>query len=478
MVATAATSTSLADRRTKILCTLGPASSDEATIGALIDAGADAVRLNFSHGQAQQHGERVAIVRRLAARRGRPIAVLQDLQGPKLRLGRLPGGRITVRAGDELTVTAAAESVRSDELPCNYEPLAREVQPEQRILLDDGRVVLRVRDSVAGRVRCAVEVGGELSDHKGVNLPGVALSIPALTEKDRRDLVLGRQLGVDYVALSFVRSADDLRQARRLVGELPLIAKIEKPEALQAIDAVLELADGIMVARGDLGVEVGPERVPMLQKSLIQQANAAGRLVITATEMLESMRYNPRPTRAEASDVANAVLDGTDAVMLSGETAAGAFPVAAVAAMHAIIRETEASPLYRERVVPPPALLGHRNTTSALARACVAAADTIGCATILCYTASGAVALLTSEYRPRARLVAASEELITCRRLALHWGVVPLHLSSPPRTSDETFAALCHAARAAGLVARGETVVVAAGSRPEGPSDLIKILEV
>ncbi|MBK6847971.1 MAG: pyruvate kinase [Proteobacteria bacterium] len=467
-----------ADRRTKIVCTLGPASTDEATLGALLDAGADAVRINFSHGDAGQHGARVAAVRRLGLQRGRQLAVLQDLQGPKLRLGSLPGGRVVVRVGDELTVVAAARSTRGDELPCDYEPLAREVRPGDRVLLDDGRVVLRVRDSAAKRVRCVVEVGGELSDHKGVNLPGVALSLPTLTAKDRRDIVVGRQLGVDYVALSFVRSADDLRQARRLIGDVPLIAKIETTEALQAIDALLEAADGIMVARGDLGVEVGPERVPMLQKSLIQRANAAGKLVITATEMLESMRQNPRPTRAEASDVANALLDGTDAVMLSGETASGAFPVAAVRAMDAIIRETETSPLYRERVVAPPAVLGQRDTTSAVARACVAAAETLGCSTILCYTESGAVALLTSEYRPRARLVAASEHATICRQLALHWGVVPLRLPHTPRSSDEAFGEVCRAALAAGLIASGELVVFAAGSRPEGPSDLIKILRV
>ncbi|MBK8479649.1 MAG: pyruvate kinase [Proteobacteria bacterium] len=471
-------STRPADQRTKILCTLGPASSDEGTIGALLDAGADAFRLNFSHGDAVQHGERVATVRRLAAERGRQVAVLQDLQGPKLRLGHLPGGRVVVQTGDALTMIAAAQSTRADELPCSYQPLAREVHPGDRILLDDGRVVLRVTASAQDRVRCVVEIGGELSDHKGLNLPGVALSVPSLTVKDRRDIVLGRQLGVDYVALSFVRKADDLREARQLIGDVPLVAKIETAEALVDIDAIVEAADGIMVARGDLGVEIGPERVPMAQKALIERANAAGRLVITATEMLESMRHNARPTRAEASDVANALLDGTDAVMLSGETAAGAYPVAAVRAMNAIIRETEASPLYRQRVVAPPEALGQRDSTSAVARACVAAAATLGCATILCYTESGAVALLTSEYRPGAQLVAASEHATICRRLALRWGVVPLLLASTPRSADQAFAEVCRAAVTAGLVNAGELVVFAAGSRPDGPSDLIKLLRV
>jgi pyruvate kinase len=350
-------------RKTKIVCTLGPTSSTPEMIEALINAGMNTARLNFSHGDHETHRRVYATVREISTRMGQPVAVLQDLQGPKIRVGKLPGGSIELSPDSEVAIVHAESSDDGALIPCSYPHIAKDVVAKDRILLDDGRLRLEVIDAKDGKVRCAVKVGGELSDKKGINLPGVNLSTPAVTEKDRQDIVLGKELGVDYVALSFVRSADDVKLARSLIAAgTPLLAKIEKPEALDCIEEIIELTDGIMVARGDLGVEMGPERVPLLQKELIEKANQRCKLVITATEMLDSMRFMPRPTRAEASDVANAVLDGSDAVMLSGETAKGEYPVRSVETMGHIINEIERSA--RFRLQPSVASLQIKETTT------------------------------------------------------------------------------------------------------------------
>src|SRR4051812_19432782 len=327
-------------RRTKIVATLGPATSTAERIEALIHAGVDVVRLNFSHGTHAEHAAVFQMVRERAARLGRAVAIMQDLQGPKIRVGALVnGGPLWLADGQEIAITTEPGMVGHDGLiSTTYDHLPYDVRPGDRILLDDGLLELRVLGSDPPLVRAQVVHGGPLGEHKGINLPGVAVSAPALTEKDAADLAFGLALGVDYVALSFVRRPEDVMRARELMhshhhAPVPIIVKLEKPEAIRELDAIVRAADGVMVARGDLAVEMSAEEVPPLQKRIIHKANAAGKPVITATQMLQSMTTNPRPTRAEASDVANAVLDGSDAVMLSGETAVGQYPVETVQAM-------------------------------------------------------------------------------------------------------------------------------------------------
>ena len=342
-------------RRCKILCTLGPASASADAIGSLIDAGMNAARLNFSHGEHPVHAATYARVRAEASRRGRPVAILADLQGPKIRVGKIPEPGFELAEGETLVLAAGTDEVAARDggralVPTPFAPLAREVSPGETILLNDGAIELEVTAVEGAHVVTRVICGGLLSSNKGINLPGTSLSVPALTDKDRVDLAFALELGVDLVALSFVRQPSDVLGAREIMDRqgrrCPIIAKIEKPQAIEHLDGIVEAADGIMVARGDLGVEMGPESVPILQKRVIERANASGKLVITATQMLESMITHPRPTRAEASDVANAVLDGSDALMLSGETAVGNHPSRVVQTMDRIIRSTEEAPRY------------------------------------------------------------------------------------------------------------------------------------
>ena len=459
-------------RRAKIVCTLGPATDEREAILSLLDAGMNVARQNFSHGTHDDHRRIFANVRAAAEERGVPVAVLQDLSGPKIRAGLMQGGKVELVAGEELTITTRQVEGTAELFSCSYEALPKDVEPKDRVLLSDGRLELEVLATSGDEVRCKVIVGGELGSRKGINLPGVKLSTPALTEKDRRDLALGVELGVDYVALSFVRSPEDVAQAKELAGEIPVIAKIEKPEAVACFPEILAVADGIMVARGDLGVEMGPERVPLIQKQLIEQTNRERKVVITATEMLDSMRERPRPTRAEASDVANAILDGTDAVMLSGETASGKYPRQAVETMDRIIREIESSARFQN--LPEPDVGNIRNSTSAVSRAAVVAAEELGSQKILCYTESGRTATLISEYRPQAQVLAVTSTAAVYRRLALHWGVAPLLVSETPST-DKTIMRMVEAAAAQNLVLPGEVVVITMGTRFLGASDLMKV---
>ncbi|HZH76312.1 MAG TPA: pyruvate kinase, partial [Archangium sp.] len=312
-------------RKAKIICTLGPSSDSAEVIEELIRAGMNVARLNFSHGTHEQHRRRVNLIRRAAKKLGVPVAILQDIQGPKIRLGKFESGCLEVKTGQRVVVTTRAVLGQGDIIPTPIKSLPKDVAKGHPILLDDGRVRLRVEKVQGQDVTCLVELGGLLKDHKGLNLPGALVSVPTVTKKDEEDLAFGQEVGVDYVALSFVRSAQDIRNARKLVAQrnTPLIAKIEKPQAVDDLEAIAREADGIMVARGDLGVEMPLEKLPAIQKHMVRTVNAMGGLVIVATEMLESMVNNARPTRAEVSDVANAILDGADAVMLSGETAAG-----------------------------------------------------------------------------------------------------------------------------------------------------------
>jgi len=416
-------------RRTKIVATIGPASRSPRMIEHLIRAGLDVARLNFSHSTHAEHAGSISILRETANRLHKPIAILSDLQGPKIRTGPLAGGMpVTLRAGQRFVITTARVLGDSTRVSTTFTPLPREVHKGDRILLADGLIELRVEGVRGGEVVCEVMNGGELGEHKGINLPGVRLRVSAITPKDRADLAFALAHGANYVAVSFVRRAEDVLQAkaaiRRAGKDTPVIAKLEKPEAIENLDAILRVADGVMVARGDLGVEMNLERVPVVQKEIIARAREFRRPVITATQMLESMTQNPRPTRAEASDVANAIFDGTDAVMLSAETAAGRYPVESVAMMARIIEEAEASIRDFPRTMPQEQL----KVAETVAELVCHASRELHMKLIAVFTHSGFTARLVSRYRPQAPIIAFSPEAETRRRLALIWGVVPKNI--------------------------------------------------
>jgi pyruvate kinase len=466
-------------RRAKIVCTLGPATSSPQRIGDLMDAGMDVARLNFSHGDHGSHGRLIGAVRAEAEKRDRPVAILLDLQGPKIRVARFAEGEVELRAGDEFVITTDATVVGDrTRVATSYAGLADDVRPGDSILLDDGLLSLAVQ-SVEGReVRTVVVTGGVLKDNKGINLPNVGVSAPALTDKDRADIAFGLRMGVDYLALSFVRSPEDMVHAKNLAStddvRVPVIAKIEKPQALERLDEIIEVSDGIMVARGDLGVEMGPEKVPLIQKELIKKTNDQAKVVITATQMLESMIRNQRPTRAEASDVANAVLDGTDALMLSGETAVGRYPIEAVRTMDRIIREIEASARFRTGLEPP--YLDLPVSANAIAHAAVIAARQMHLRLVVVVSESGGAARLMSEYRPEARIIALTSNESTYRQLALYWGVTPI-LMAPSATTEELIGRIELMVRERELAESGEHVVITAGV-PVGAGETTNMLKI
>jgi pyruvate kinase len=426
-------------RRTKIVCTLGPASNTVERIRALVDAGMDCARLNFSHGDHKDHAFVARTLREVAARAGRPLSILADLSGPKMRIGRFPGGPIELVPGAPFILTTRDVPGTQEIVSVTYKPLPRDVRPGEPILLDDGLLQLRVSKVVDEDVHTLVEIGGMLSNNKGLNMPGSALSAPALTAKDRVDAAFAvNELHVDYLALSFVRTVNDVREAQALANGIPVIAKIEMPEAIINLDAILDAAEGAMVARGDLGVELGSEKVPVVQKRIIREVNRRGKLVITATQMLDSMMRNPRPTRAEAADVANAVLDGTDAVMLSGETASGAYPVEAVRMMDAIVRDVENAKLIDPSSnIMTPKLTETWDFSSAAARAAALLSFTLPLKAIVILTRDGRTADLVSEYRPAAPIIAITPQVSAANRLALAWGVTP-RLGLPAEDLEET----------------------------------------
>ncbi|NTW67286.1 MAG: pyruvate kinase [Nitrospirae bacterium] len=421
-------------KRTKIIATIGPASSSPAVIAKLIHAGMDAARLNFSHGERKDHIARIRLIRQASISAGKPIAIIQDLQGPKLRVGNMQNDGVALKRGALVTLTAKKAMGTSSLISITYPRLAKDLRPGDTVLFDDGRLELRVvRRSVSG-LQCKVIRGGTLKSHKGVNLPGANLTLPSLSPKDRQDLLFGIGRGVDYIALSFVRSASDIEATRSFIrkagADIPIIAKIEKPEAIRNLEEIIQAADGIMVARGDLGVEMSPEQVPLLQKLIIRACNDAEKPVITATQMLESMIENPQPTRAEASDVANAILDGTDCVMLSGETAVGKHPVQAIAVMARIAEQAETS----LDPVPPDKHIGGLDESVAHA-ACRAAAEQHARA-IVTFTQSGSTALLVSKHRPAAGIIAPTPFERVARKVSLYWGVIPVILKTKKTTDD------------------------------------------
>jgi pyruvate kinase len=443
-------------RRTKIVCTLGPATTDPETIFELAVAGMDVARLNFSHGSHDEHLDRLTAVRVAQDRLGRPIAVLADLCGPKIRVEGLREP-LRVAAGDALVLTEP-QRAQPGELGVTFAALlARVVAPGEEVLIDDGRIRARAEGSDGPRLICRVEVGGTVGPSKGVNLPSSALPIPALTEKDRADLQFALTVGADYVALSFVRTADEVRELRSLIdaagSSARIIAKIEKAEALVNLDAIIEAADAVMVARGDLGVEIGVSQVPLAQKRIIKRARDAGRAVITATQMLESMIHESEPTRAEVSDVANAILDGTSAVMLSAETAAGDFPLRAVAQMDAIARSVEPSLAYERRVT------AGADVAEILTHGACDLADDVGAPVIVVPTETGATARLVSRFRPQGPIVAAAKSVCVLQQLALEWAVVPLLVDESP-SLDASWANIIGRVLEHGLAQPGETIVL------------------
>jgi pyruvate kinase len=456
-------------RRTKIVATVGPASRSPQMLERLIEAGVNVFRLNFSHGTHDEHLTVVKAVREIAARLRKPIALLQDLSGPKIRTGMVKGDVVQLVKGARIAITTDTSVEGTAELiSTTYAALARDVKAGDQILLDDGNLELRVLGASGSRVECEVVDGGPLKSHKGINLPGVALSTPAITDKDRDDLAFGIGAGVDYVAMSFVRRAADVLEAKALITKLgaqtPVVAKIEKPQALDDLAAILEATDGVMVARGDLGVELGTEDVPIAQKRIIAMANAAGKVVITATQMLESMIENPRPTRAEASDVANAILDGTDAVMLSGESAVGKFPVETVATMARIADFTEEHGLggIRTRAAEPRGDGAGTPITRSLTRVAASVAEELGCKLILAFTESGLTAKLVAGHRPQVPVVAVTHDERVYRQLALWWGVVPTLVASTENT-DALLAAGEGLLKARGLAKAGDTILMLSG---------------
>ncbi|WP_193198274.1 pyruvate kinase [Nostoc sp. MG11] len=467
-------------RRTKIVATIGPATSSPEMLKAIIEAGATTLRLNFSHGTHADHQRNIRLIRQTAFELNQPVAILQDLQGPKIRLGKFENGYIVVAKGDRFTLTNRP-IIGTEEISCvTYDYLAEEVPVGAKILLDDGRVEMLVEEinRDKGDLHCRITVAGKLSNNKGVNFPGVYLSIKAMTDKDREDLMFGLDQGVDWVALSFVRNPLDMIEIKELISstgkQVPVIAKIEKHEAIEQMEAVLALCDGVMVARGDLGVELPAEDVPVLQKRLIATANRLGIPIITATQMLDSMVSNPRPTRAEVSDVANAILDGTDAVMLSNETAVGSYPVEAVATMARIAErmEQEESQNSKLRSLKDT----RRSIPNAISQAVGQIAEQLGAAAIMTLTQTGATARNVSKFRPQTPILAVTPHVNVARQLQMVWGVKPLLVLGLPSTG-QTFQAAINVAQENQLLSEGDLVVMTAGTLQgiSGSTDLIKV---
>ena len=444
----------------------------------LARAGMDVARLNFSHGDHKSHGEIIAAVRGVERKLGRPIGVLQDLAGPKLRVGEIAGGERELKPQEKIVLSAAASPER-DHIPLPFPEAPKALSRGQRVLLGDGAIELIVADTTATEVRCRVRVGGVLRSHQGVHLPDADLPINTVTAKDLDDLRFGLEQGVDWVAMSFVRNAADLDPIRREIegsANRPLVmAKIEQHEAIAHLDEIIEAADGVMVARGDLGIELPLERVPVLQKEIIQSCNAAGKPVVTATQMLESMMSSPRPTRAEVSDVANAVLDGTDAVMLSGETAIGSYPVEAVRVMARVATRAESAFDFEERLAESTSWRCH-TVTDAISQATVGLARDLGARAIITATSTGHTAFMTAKHRPEQPIIAVTPDVATQRRLTLAWGVRPV-MAARGRSSDELITNAIARSREAGLVRQDDVVVITAGvpAGIPGRTNLIKV---
>lgn len=454
-------------KRAKIIATLGPASSSPEIIEKLIIEGVDVVRLNFSHGTHDEHARLIRIVRSISKKLKRPIGILQDLQGPKIRIGEVSNGQIFLKDGQEIVITTEPVLGTKNIISTTYKHLPKDVSPEDRILLDDGLLELRVKKVQAKRVFCEVVHGGSLGSHKGINLPGVKLSTPSLTEKDKIDLKFGLEQKVDFVALSFVRSPMDVAQLKKIIedegSDIPVVAKLEKPEAIENLDEILSVTDAAMVARGDLGVEMNPENVPIIQKEIIRKCIEKSIPVITATQMLESMRFHPRPTRAEASDVANAIFDGTDSVMLSGETASGAYPVESVQMMRKIIEEAENHAAEDGRRFRQTQNGVQRTFPDSISEAACEAASDLNARAIIAFTQSGFTARLISKYRPQTQIVAFTLTETVRRRLLLNWGIITRKINII-HSLDEMIQQVEIDLLSDGLANPGDSIVIVSGA--------------
>ncbi|WP_031513534.1 pyruvate kinase [Desulfofalx alkaliphila] len=466
-------------RRTKIVCTIGPASEDLETLKKMMLAGMNVARMNFSHGNHEDHGRRIALVRQAAEELGKNVAIMLDTKGPEIRLGTFAQEPILLRAGDSFTLTTEEIEGDNSRVSVTYKELPDDVSVGGKILVADGLIELEVEEISGPEVRCRVINGGELKSRKGVNLPGIRVNLPSITDKDIADILFGAEQGVDFIAASFIRKPADVLAIRDILEEcqadIHIISKIESREAVDNIAEILKVSDGIMVARGDLGVEIPAEDVPMIQKMLIEQANKVGKPVITATQMLESMTHNPRPTRAEASDVANAILDGTDAIMLSGESAAGKYPVEAVETMNRIALRVEKSYPYCEYFTRY-SEIKERTVTDGISSAVCGISRDLEAAAILTATASGHTARMISKYRPRCPIIAVTPRAQVMRKMALVWGVEPLTVGDINST-DEMISATVEVALASGIIKAGDLVVITAGV-PVGVHGTTNLLKV
>lgn len=466
-------------RKTKIVCTIGPASDAPEVMREMITAGMDVARLNFSHGTHQQHLERIRRLRQVAEEVGKDLAIMLDTKGPEIRTGYFQGGKALLVNGSRVVLTTREVEGDAGCFSVTYRGLPKAVRPGNTILLDDGRITLKVVEVGEEEVTCEVVVGGELKDQKGVNLPGVLVDLPSLTDKDIADINFGIDHGVDFIAASFIRRAADVIAIRRVLeardAHIQIISKIESEEGINNLSEIIRVSDGLMVARGDMGVEVSPEEVPLIQKMIIARCNRVGKPVITATQMLESMINSPRPTRAEASDVANAIFDGTDAVMLSGESAAGRYPVEAVRMMASIAERTEQALDYEQRLQKQTATMPH-TITDAISHATCTIAHDLGVAAIITATKSGFTARMVSKYRPKAPVVAVTPGPEVCRKLAVVWGVQPL-LAPAYSNTDEMMKAAVDASLERGFIKSGDLVVITAGVpvNVPGTTNLIKV---
>ncbi|MEG0943510.1 MAG: pyruvate kinase [Angelakisella sp.] len=469
-------------RKTKIICTLGPASTDREIIRKMIKAGMNVARFNFSHGSHEEHLEKLKTIRELRTQMKLPIATLLDTKGPEIRLRKFEGGRTELTAGSTFTLTTREIMGNNKEVTVSYQDLPKDVQKGSRILLDDGLIELRVKDIKGGTdIICTVVNSGKISDRKGVNLPGTRISMPYLSETDKNDILFGIEQGFDFIAASFVRTPQDILDIRRVLTDnrcrsIKIIAKIENAEGVSNLDGILKTADGIMVARGDLGVEIDMQEIPILQKMMIRKCYCAGKMVITATQMLESMINNPRPTRAESSDVANAIYDGTSAIMLSGETAAGKYPIEAVTTMATIAERVEADIDYRKRFrnredETSPSI------TDAISHATCTTAHDLEAAAIIPVSKSGRTARMISKYRPAVPIIACTSNEFTYRQLSLSWGVVPVMIAEQDNTDTLLESAIQAALEQSGLIRDSDLVVLTAGI-PVGTSGTTNLLKV
>lgn len=466
-------------RQTKIIATLGPSVGTEEGVKALVAAGMDVARLNFSHGDRDFHRQMLTWVRSASRELGRNVAVMQDIQGPKLRVGEFSDGSIELETDTLVELAPDAGKDTSGRIAIGYDSLLDDVAVGDRVILADGLATLEVVECRESCLDARVVFGGTLSDHQGVAFPDSRLSVTTLTEKDEADLAFGVEIGVDYVAASFVRSASDVEAVAGLAGDTPVIAKIELAQALENLDEIITSSFGVMVARGDLGVQLPLETIPLIQSDILSRANAAGAISVTATEMLESMTHNPRPTRAEVTDVANAVMAGTDAVMLSGETAVGDYPAETVEAMARICRTVEEGTLGKRGETPVAFVGGENNVASAVSLAATQISRNVGAGTIVAFTESGNTARLISKYRPEQRIVAFTPNDVTRRRMALYWGVMS-HEFERRDSTDEEMAAAARDLEADGLAENGEMVVMVAGVPPnfQAATNLVKVHKI